>query len=296
LPDSANQTLASLVERHTGVDGIHATTYPPLTLLRSATTSEPTPIVQEPALCVIAQGRKRILVGDATLVYDADRFLLASLELPLTGEVLEASPGAPYLALRLAIDPTMVAEWAAEGPGASAPGLGLSVNPLDPSLRDALERLMRLLDDPSHVPALAPLVHREIVYRLLVGSQGPRLRAVTLGGGAAGLVARAVERLRQDYARPLRVADLAREVGMSESGLHHHFKELTAMSPLQFQKRLRLQEARRLMLGEGEDAASAAFRVGYGSPSQFSREYRRLFGDPPARDAANLRSQPTEAV
>lgn len=289
MPIPAKPSLAEAIERHVPTDGIHATAYPSLELLRAASTCAPTPIVQTPALCLIAQGRKRILLGDRTLAYDADHYLLAALDLPLAGEILEATPGRPYLALRLDIDPVMVAELAVDSSVSSPPGLSLSVNPLDASLLDSLARLIALLDEPKHLPALAPLVHREIVYRLLVGPQGGRLRAIALGTGASGLVAHAVEMLRRDYAHPLRIKDLARELGVSESGLHHHFKTLTAMSPLQFQKRLRLQEARRLMLGQGEDAAGAAFRVGYESPSQFSREYRRHFGAPPGQDATAFR-------
>ena len=285
MPDPVNLDLIDLVARHTDFDGTHATAYPPLTLLRAAETAEPAHIVQEPSLCVIAQGRKRILFGERMLVYDAEHYLLASLDLPIAGEVLEASPEQPYLALRLNLDPSLVAEYVGEGPTSDG-GHSLTVDSLDAALREALVRLLRLLDDPERLPTLAPLVHREILYRLLTGPQGGRLRAVALGKGPSGLVARAVVTLRRDFDRPLRIAALARELGVSESGFHHHFKAITALSLLQFQKRLRLQEARRLILSAGEDAAGAAFRVGYESPSQFSREYRRLFGVPPEKDGA----------
>ena len=285
MPDSVSLSLIDLVARHAGVDGTHATAYPPLTLLRAAETTEPAHIVQEPALCVIAQGRKRILFGERMLVYDAEHYLLASLDLPLAGEVLEASPERPYLALRLTLEPALVAEYAGDGPTSDG-GHSLTVDSLDVFLREALVRLLRLLDDPERLPVLAPLAHREILYRLLTGPQGGRLSAALLGKGPSGLVARAVATLRRDFDRPLRIGALARELGVSESGFHHHFKAITAMSPLQFQKRLRLQEARRLILSAGEDAAGAAFRVGYESPSQFSREYRRLFGVPPGQDGA----------
>lgn len=294
MPDSATHRnaneLAALVERHTRADGTHDTVLPNLTLMRVSARAEPTHIVQEPALCVIAQGSKRVMLGDEALVYDAGRFLLASLDLPVAGEVLDCDAGRPYLALRLAIKPTLVAEFAEGGAPAAPTGLGMSVSPLDDGMLDALVRLLRLLDDPAHLPALAPLVEREILVRLLVGPQGARLREIALGAGGSHRVAQAVEILRRDFALPLRVEAIAREVGMSPSGLHHHFKTVTAMSPVQFQKRLRLQEARRLMLGEGLDAASAAFRVGYESPSQFSREYRRLFGAPPVQDVSRLRA------
>ena len=291
MPNPTNLGLVRLIEAHINGDGTHPTTYEPLSLTRIATTASPTYIVQEPALCVIAQGRKRILVGDGALTYDADHYLLASLDLPVAGEILEASPGSPYLALRLALTPAMVVDVATDQPGGASSGLGLTVNPLDASLRNALERLLGLLEEPQHLSALAPLVHREIVYRLLAGPCGAQLRDYALSGGAFGMVSQAIATLRRDFAQPLRIVELCRELGVSESGFYHHFKALTAMSPLQFQKRLRIQEARRLMLSEGEDASGAAFRVGYESPSQFSREYRRLFGAPPARDSENLRGR-----
>ena len=293
LPDPANRELTHLVERHARNEGAFTTAYSPLTLLRATSTAAPAPIVQEPALCVVAQGRKRVLVGDVPLVYDEDRYLLASVDLPVFGEVLEAAPGRPYLALRLDLDRATVSEIAHEiAETTPTLALGLAVSPLDWGLRDSLLRLLRLLDEPAHLAALAPLAHREIAYRILTGPQGPRLRAATLERGPSGAVAKAVAMLRRDYARPLRVGEIARAVGLSESGLHHHFKAVTAMSPLQFQKRLRLLEARRLMLGESEDATGAAYRVGYESASQFGREYRRLFGAPPARDVASLRTAP----
>jgi AraC-like DNA-binding protein len=174
-------------------------------------------------------------------------------------------------------------------PRSEASVKAIDVSPLDPSLLDATVRLVRLLDSPREYRVLAPLVTREIVYRLLMGEQGGRLRHVAILGGQVHRIARAVERLRNDYDKPLRIDGLARELGMSVSGFHHHFKGVTAMSPLQFQKQLRLQEARRLMLGEDLDAASAGFRVGYEDASQFSREYKRLFGEPPMRDVERLR-------
>ncbi len=167
---------------------------------------------------------------------------------------------------------------------------------LDADLLDAVVRLVRLLDDPGEARVLAPLVTREILYRLLASEQAGRLRQVATLGGDTHRIGSAIERLRKDFDRPFRVEELARELGMSASGFHRHFKEVTAMSPLQFQKQLRLQEARRLMLGEGLDATSAGFRVGYDDASHFSREYKRLFGAPPLRDAQRLRGSTRETV
>jgi AraC-like DNA-binding protein len=172
----------------------------------------------------------------------------------------------------------------------------IDVSPVDAGLLDAVVRLVRLLDSPTEARFLAPLVTREIVYRLLMGEQGGRLHHVAALGGHGHRIARALERLRKDFDRPLRIEDIARELGMSVSGFHHHFKSVTAMSPLQFQKQLRLQEARRLMLGEDLDAASAGYRVGYGDASHFTREYKRLFGAPPVRDVERLREAAMESA
>src|SRR5205807_4141244 len=208
-------------------------------------------------------------------------------------QVLEASKERPYLSLRLELAPTLVGEVMAEAGYASPPGhadvRAIAVSPLDGNLLDAIVRLTRLLDAPTEAPVLMPLITREIIYRLLIGKQGTRLRHLAILGGYTSHITRAVERLRRDFDQPLRIEQMAHELGMSVSGFHHHFKAVTAMSPLQFQKRLRLQEARRLMLGEDLDAASAAYRVGYHDASHFNREYKSLFGVPPMRDVQRLR-------
>jgi AraC-like DNA-binding protein len=251
--------------------------------------------VVEPSFCVIAQGSKEVLVGDSRYRYDAAHYLLATLELPRVSQVLEASKERPYLSFRLVLDPTLVssvmveADHSSTGPPNYTDVRALDVSPLDVNLLDAVVRLVRLLDDPAEVRVLMPLITREIIYRLSMGEQGGRLRHLATLGGYTPNIARAVERLRQDFDRPLRIEQIAQELGMSVSGFHHHFKAVTAMSPLQFQKQLRLQEARRLMLGEGFDAASAAYRVGYRDASHFNREYKSLFGVPPMRDVQRLR-------
>ncbi len=248
--------------------------------------------VTRPSFCVIAQGSKELLLGDSRFRYDPFHYLLATIELPSTSHVLEASPEQPYLSFRLELSPALVGAVMAEMDGAP-PAKGdvraVDVSPLDVTLLDAVVRLVRLVDAPAEAPVLQPLITREIVYRLLVGDQGARLRHLALAEGYASDIARAIERLRQGFDQPLRVEQMARELGMSVSGFHHHFKAVTAMSPLQFQKRLRLQEARRLMLGEDLDAASAAFRVGYNDASHFNREYKSLYGLPPRRDVQRLR-------
>lgn len=283
--------LAGLIGRHAGRDGVHATAIGGLTLSRLSAPTAPDGVLYQPSFCVIAQGRKRVILGEEAYLYDPAHFLLASVDLPVVCDILEATPEVPFLGLRLDLDLACVGEMLTAAAPADAPtARGLDVSPLDPTLLDAVARLVALLDAPRDVPVVAPLILREIAYRLLTGPQGGRLRQMATEGGRTRRVARAIDRLRADFARPLRVDDLAREAHMSASTFHEHFKAVTAMSPLQYQKRLRLQEARRLMLAESLDAASAAYRVGYESASQFSREYRRAFGDPPRRDLARLRA------
>jgi AraC-like DNA-binding protein len=264
-----------------------------LHLARSSSPLKPVHGVFEPSLCVIAQGSKEILLGESRYRYDPFHYLLTTVDLPYVGQILEASQERPYLSLRLELAPTLVSSVMVEASHASprdqASVRAIAVSPLDGNLLDAVVRLTRLLDAPAEVPILLPLITREIIYRLLIGEQGARLRHLAIQGGYTSHIARAIERLRRDFDQPLRIESLARELGMSVSAFHHQFKAVTALSPLQFQKRLRLQEARRLMLGEDLDAASAAYRVGYRDASHFNREYKSLFGVPPMRDVQRLR-------
>jgi AraC-like DNA-binding protein len=266
---------------------------PGLHLARQSFPLEPTHGVLEPSFCVIAQGSKEVLLGDSRYRYDPFHYLLATIDLPTIGRVIEASKEGPYLSFRLELPSGLVGSVIVESghtlPPRYADVRAIDVSPLDVNLLDAVVRLVRLLDTPDEAPILMPLITREIVYRLLMGDQGGRLRHLAILGGYTPYIARAVERLRQDFDKPLRVEQLARELGMSVSAFHHHFKAVTAMSPLQFQKQLRLQEARRLMLGEDLDAASAAYRVGYNDASHFNREYKSVFGVPPMRDVQRLR-------
>jgi AraC-like DNA-binding protein len=226
-----------------------------------------------------------------------------SVDLPVVGQVIEATPAEPYLCLRLELDPGQLSALMMEsGQGAlrnqraERLKLGLSVSAIDPSLLDAAVRLARLLEAPNDIPILAPLVEREILYRLLSSEYGDRLRQIAMADHRVVAVNRAIGWLKRNYAAPFRIETVAREARMSPSALHHSFKSVTAMSPLQYQKQLRLQEARRLMLGHAMDAASAGHQVGYESPSQFSREYSRLFGAPPSRDIAKLKESVLTAV
>ena len=272
--------------------------FPGLHLYRRSSPLELLHGVSEPSVAVIAQGSKEVLLGENRYRYGPSQYLLATVELPTIRRVLEASKERPYLSLRLELAPTLVGSVMLEAGHASHSSLpgradvrAIDVSPLDANLLDAFVRLVRLLDSPAEARVLLPLITREIVYRLLMGEQGGRLRHLAILGGYTPSIARAVGRLRQDFDQPLRIERLARELGMSVSGLHHHFKAVTAMSPSQFQKQLRLQEARRLMLGEDLDAASAAYRVGYHDASHFNREYKSLFGVPPMHDVQRLREE-----
>src|ERR687894_548720 len=297
VAQAGRDELAERVARAVGEDG--AVEAPGgLRLLRQ---SAPTPMdhgVSSPAFCVIAQGAKEVWLGDDCYRYDADRYLITAAALPTATRVTEASEERPYLGVVLGLGPALVGSVMVEAghpaPGERAAVRAFDVSPLDAGLLDAAVRLVGLLDVPAEEARfLRPLVTREIVFRLLRGEQGGRLRQITVLGGHAHRIVSALERLREDFDRPLRVEDVARESGMSVSGFHHHFKAVTAMSPLQFQKRMRLQEARRLMLGEDLDAASAGHRVGYGDASHFTRDYKRLFGAPPVRDVERLRQTAT---
>lgn len=289
---ASREELAERIARAVREDG----TVDPLEGLRLRRASSTTELghgVSFPALCVIAQGSKEILLGEDRYRYDPAHYLITTAALPIATRITGASEERPYLGLVLRLDPTLVGSVMVEtshpAPRSHSAVKAIDVSPLDAGLLDAAVRLVRLLDSPAEAGFLAPLITREIVYRLLMGEQGGRLRHTAVLGGHTHLIARALERLRKDFDQPLRVEDVARGVGMSVSGFHHHFKAITAMSPLQFQKQMRLQEARRLMLGEDLDAASAGYRVGYGDASHFTREYKRLFGAPPVRDVERLR-------
>jgi AraC-like DNA-binding protein len=284
--------VASAIERQTADDGGYDTGVPALRLSRFSAPSDVVALVYEPSVCVVAQGAKEVLLAEETYRMGPAQMLLVSVDLPVAARVVEASPDRPYVAVRIGLDPAVVGELLADGmtiPPLGPPARGIVVAPVDPLLLDAVARLVALLGSPQDIVPLAPLVLREITYRLLTGPQGLRLRQIASAGAPAYRIARAIRWLKDHFAGALRIEALAKHVRMSPSALHLHFKSMTAMSPLQYQKRLRLQEARRLMLGEGLDAAEAAFRVGYESPSQFSREYRRMFGAPPRQDVASLK-------
>jgi AraC-like DNA-binding protein len=267
--------------------------FPGFLLSRFSGPTEPVQSVFPPSFCFVAQGSKRALLGEEVFRYDPGHYMIYTVDLPITFQVDEASEERPYFGFRLDLEPALVASVIMEsGVGikkGEASAKAMDVGSVDADLLDAVLRLVRLVETPVERGILAPLVMREIVYRLLIGGQGARLGHLVASEGDTRRISKAIGHLREHFDEPLRMEEIARELGMSVSGFHHHFKSVTAMSPLQFQKQIRLQEARRLMLGEDLDAASAGFRVGYEDPSYFSRDYKKQFGAPPQRDIASLR-------
>lgn len=259
--------------------------------LKRSSITDSTPGSSAPSFCIIAQGSKELLLGNERYCYDPSHSLLITAALPVTGTILDASKQHPYLSFALKLDPALVGSVMVESGLHITPDAevrAISVSPLDASLLDAVVRIVRLLETPSQAAFLMPLLTREIIYRLLTSQRADQLRHIAVQGGGAPPIAKAIARLREDFDQPLKINEIAHDLGMSVSGFHHHFKAVTAMTPLQFLKEVRLQEARRLILYEGLDVTSAGFRVGYNDASHFSREYKRLFGVPPLRDVARL--------
>jgi AraC-like DNA-binding protein len=287
------EALAKGIARWTDEEYRLVTTIPGLSLFRHDEPTEPISGMYEPSICMVAQGAKRVLLGDDTYVYDAHHYLITSVHLPTIVQIIEASPEKPYLGLMLKLDQREMSQLMADSnlpaPRTQQSSRGMATGEVTLPLLTAFQRLIDLLAEETDIPILAPIIQREIIYRLLVGDQGARLRQIASAGSQSHQIARAIDWLKGNFARPLRIDDLAEQARMSTSTFHHHFRSMTALSPLQYQKQLRLQEARRLMLSERMDAATAAFQVGYESPSQFSREYSRLFGNSPLRDITNLR-------
>lgn len=291
--EAAIEGLKARIARWTEDGEQHTTAVPGLSLFRRTEPTEPMTGMYEPSICLIAQGAKRVKLGEDTYVYDSHHYLITSVHLPTVVQIIEASQEKPYLGLRLKFDQREISQLMADShlppPRAQQSSRGMATGESTLPLLTAFHRLIDLLGEENDIPILAPIIQREIIYRLLVGDVGARLRQIASAGSQSHQIARAIEWLKGNYSRPLRIDDLAEQARMSSSTFHHHFRSMTALSPLQFQKQLRLQEARRLMLAEHVDAATAAFQVGYESPSQFSREYNRQFGAPPLRDIASLR-------
>ncbi len=316
--NAVRDELVAWVQAFAPTDGTHDTSIPGLQLLRLSEPGAPLPALYEPGVVLVVQGRKVATLGTQRLVYDPLHCLVVGVTALPVAQVIDASPERPYLCVRLRAEPQHIGELARALPPtatataaataaatATAPasddsalrsGFGLELSRTTPELLDAALRLLRLLKSPQDAVVLAPLVQREILYRVLIGELGPRLRALSVVDSHTQRIARAVEWLKHRYAEPLRVEDVASVAAMSPSTFHQHFKQVTSMSPLQYQKRLRLHHARQLMLAHGLDVAAAGHRVGYESASQFSREYRRLYGAPPRAEVRQVHGSARSAA
>ncbi len=297
LPGRARELRIELARRiasYMGAAENRATGISGLSLYRKTSPTAPCSMTYEPAVTVLAQGRKRVDLGRTTFVYGESRYLLTSADLPIVSQIVEASEAAPCLAMSLKLEMPLIRELLSREEiqiaEAASDTPAMATGEATPEFLSACCRLIELLDTPQDIPFLSGLIQREIIYRILRQPEGARLRAIATLGDRSHRTVKAIAWIRANYAKPLRVEDLAHIAGMGISTLHHHFRALTAMSPLQYQKQLRLQAARERMLIDGLDAASAAFEVGYESASQFNREYGRLFGQPPMRDIRTLRS------
>ncbi len=284
--------LRALLTRHARPD--LSTSIDDVRIFRADRPGPPTPTTYGKVLALVAQGTKRFALGDRLYEYRAGEFVIASVDLPVTAQFLQASPEEPALGFGLTLRPDAVAEVLLQAGPAELPELapeasaGLAVSSASAELLDAVVRLLRLLDQPRDIPVLAPMVKREIIWRLLTGEQGTVLRQFGLPDSSFSHIARAVQWIRENYALPFRVEEVARLAGMSVSAFHRNFQAVTSMSPIRYQKQMRLHRARLLLAANPTDIAGISRQVGYESPAQFSREYRRLFGGPPRRDAVRL--------
>jgi AraC-like DNA-binding protein len=291
--DRVRTRLAARIARWTTDSEQHSTAIPGLGVYRHVDTGSPMSCLMEPSIAMPVRGAKRVLLGSEVYTYNSEHFLITSLELPVVLQVMEVSPESPYLSASLRLDARVIGELMMEGKLPSPdrqPVLQRSIvlGETTVALLEAFDRLIGLLDEPESIPVLAPLMQREIFYRVLKSEAGRHLWQMASIGSQSQRIGRAIEWLKANFQDPLRIEELASRVEMSPSRFHHHFRHFTSMSPLQFQKWLRLTEARRLMVTQGLDASTAAYRVGYGNPSQFSREYNRQFGAPPRRDDDGL--------
>lgn len=292
--------LASLTEKYSSGEGVHATAITGLFCIRLSAPNMTLPAVYRPSICVILQGAKQVLLEEEIYRYEPPQFLAVSVDLPLLGQVVEASAERPYLCLQVEIDPRQIGELIAQSGDAGwsrgETARGLFVGTLDGPTLEAVSRLARLLETPKDIPVLAPMMLREFHYRLLSGDYGPLIAQMAIAGSNTRKIGQVIRQIKTHLASPIRIEELAAMANMSPSSFHQHFKAVTAMSPLQYQKRLRLTEARHILLSENADAASTAYRVGYQSVSQFSREYARMFGAPPIRDVEGIRGLATEEL
>ncbi|MDZ7920679.1 AraC family transcriptional regulator [Rhodoferax sp.] len=272
--------------------GLTVTQIPRVDICVGQGSTDKAPCLYRSMICFILQGSKRVALNDNLLSYDSHHYLISALELPLIGQILDAEDGRPYVAVSLVLDPSILAELAATMPAVREnehKGVGVTIHPMSDALRETLLRLLSLLDTPADIPILSPMIERELLYRLLQGPQGRLLRQIAQPEGALGSIRRAVEWIRDNQTSRLRIEALCDASRMSRASLHRHFLTMTGFSPIQYQKQLRLQKARQLLLAGEHRASDVAFAVGYESASQFSREYLRQFGAPPARDVREIR-------
>jgi AraC-like DNA-binding protein len=292
--------LAKFIDGHQEQNGTHVTAIPSLFFSRYSNETGPNYGIHKPSLCIVVQGMKEVLLSQERFQYGPADYLVASVKLPITGQVTQASSEQPYLALKLEFTPSQILEvlrdTQIEADKKENAKRGMYVSKIEPSLLDAVLRLTRLIENPKDIPVLAPLVMKEIIYRVLQGEHGGILKQIAIEGSSTNQISDVIEHIMNNFEKSFKIEELAEIGNMSVSSLHRHFKEVTAMSPIQFQKQLRLQEARSLLLSELSDAADVAFRVGYESPSQFSREYSRMFGFPPKEDIKRLKQKNDETI
>jgi AraC-like DNA-binding protein len=292
------QELARLIKNYSEQNSLHETEIPSLFFYNESHTTEPRYRVFKPSFCVIVQGEKEYMLAQEKFRYRPGEYFVASVDLPITGQVIKANPNKPYLSLKLEFDPGDIVEVLSDADIKTNPRKNAKravfVDKLETSLFDAVVRLARLLDNPKDIPVLAPLFKKEILYRLLQGPHGDAIKQLTIKGNHAYHIRDIIEHIIKHYDKPFKIEELAERANLSVASIHRHFKEMTTMSPIQFQKQIRLQEARRLLMTELTDAADVAFRVGYESPSQFSREYSRMFGFPPTIDRKQMKEKLAE--
>ncbi|MFV0575233.1 MAG: AraC family transcriptional regulator N-terminal domain-containing protein [Vibrio sp.] len=285
--------LAATIAKHIGDENLLDTPIKGMHFSRWPNPTEPTSYTLAPSICIIAQGQKRVMLGEEDYIYDQANFLISSVDLPVVANIMTATPEKPYLGLVMELDLKAISQLIVDSGLAlnqmKSANKAIAIGELNEQLLDAFKRLVDLIDEPESIKILEPVIKREIFYRLLTTNQGLRLSQMVTAGSHSHHIAKAIDWLKEFYAKPLNVNELASDSGMSKSAFYSHFRSITAMTPLQFQKKLRLNEARRLMLTENLDAITTTFKVGYESPSQFNREYSRMFGNPPARDIKSFR-------
>lgn len=300
LLEAYRAELIRMIEAKHGEDGIIKTDIPTLSFFYAKSTTEFATVVYEPSLCLVLQGSKALILGDETYRYDPSRYLLASVHMPTRVRIMEASDQKPYISLKLTFTMEDIFEVIKEAhtpPSRTTnltPELGLCFGDISTQVIDPIARLVRLLDTPNNIKFMAPMIVKEILYHVINDKGGDFLRKYVMDGSIVQQIVKVIAKIKQDFAETINMKELAKAYGMSESSLYHNFKKVTMLSPLQFQKTLRLEEARRMLLSQNIDASDIAFAVGYESPSQFSREYARMFGLPPKAYAKNIQEDPEE--